>query len=1296
METKNYFKKVELILLFAMLFPFAYSQNKSAKQITTTATVEVPTGGQLQALLPSSELDSLIITGYLNNTDITYIRNTMPNIAYLDLSGVIAINNTKTLPNSAFASKATFKTVILPDSLVSIGNNAFQACTALQSVVLPATLTSIGDRAFVDCTALQDVILPESLQTIVNYAFYNCNSLKNIAFPASLTSLGTYAFQYCRSLKTATFSTGLSALNNYVFESCDSLETVTLPSTLTTIGNYTFHNCFSLKSIAFPSTLISIGTYAFRYCSSLETATFTEGLQTINSFAFDNCTSLKTITFPASLTTLGEQSFMYCNSLTSVTFLSGQNGLQTISRYVFYDCPALKTVTLPNTLTSIAEYVFHNCTSLESLVFPEGFQTIGSSAVRACTSLKSVTFPSTLTSIGDYSFYNCYELAGEITFPASLTEVKSNAFNGCLKLTSCRTNALTPPTLGNNTSLGNISAVYVPAESTTVYKSATYWRDKNIIGGLPTSITLNITTPGTLGEKVLEQFGYLNQVNELNVSGTLNSVDFNYIKDMTALVSVDFSGLTNEDLPSELFRSRTGLKEIKLPSNLKTIGQYCFRYCYALSAPDFPDSVEDIGNYAFNQCYNLIELNLPASLKIIRTAAFYECYFITSVNFPNSLTTIGNSAFQSCSRITEIDLPESITENGIGSDAFAYCEGLVRVSIPDHVTTLNSGTFLGCTYLTSITLPSKLTTLNGSVFQSCRTLSSITLPAGLTNMNHGNNFYDCTGLNQIICLQPTPPILTQDIFYGVNKSICELIVPFWAETEYKLADIWKTFTNISPNNDAIDFLSINGSLTFANNVRPSGFPSIEINQPGNLTVRGNTVFNVDEFTLKPQLGYIYNMTNYAQLLSECISMTAQTVKIDMSAYGNFWYYFSFPFDVAFDDITIDADAYFVFRKYDGESRATLGAGNSWKNVVAGDTLKMGTGYVFQCSKNVAHLVLPATAASKNKLFASSAQAIPLNEYATENEANKNWNLTGNPFASYYDIRRLDYTAPITYWNDYYRRYDAVSPIDDAYLLHPYQAFFVQKPNDLSAITFQPEGRQTTTELVQGVEQGGGGSVVVGAASLRSANARTLINLAINSPEASDKTRVVINSESQSGYEMSRDAAKFISTDASVPQLYSLDLSATQYAINERPLADGIVPLGYYAGASGDYTISLGATVSEWTVNLKDKTTGSTVDLNTNDYVFSSGTGAFNNRFELQLTNKAPTVITPTEITATKVRISDKQIIVEAASGKTVFVYTANGTKIAETKMTNGTWSVSVAQGIYIVKVDKDVFKTVVF
>ena len=55
------------------------------------------------------------------------------------------------------------------------------------------------------------------------------------------------------------------------------------------------------------------------------------------------------------------------------------------------------------------------------------------------------------------------------------------------------------------------------------------------------------------------------------------------------------------------------------------------------------------------------------------------------------------------------------------------------------------------------------------------------------------------------------------------------------------------------------------------------------------------------------------------------------------------------------------------------------------------------------------------------------------------------------------------------------------------------------------------------------------------------------------------------------YELDKDASKFISTEAA--QIYTVN-GGVQYAINECPMGNGVMAVGTYFNADGEYSISL--------------------------------------------------------------------------------------------------------------------------
>ena len=137
------------------------------------------------------------------------------------------------------------------------------------------------------------------------------------------------------------------------------------------------------------------------------------------------------------------------------------------------------------------------------------------------------------------------------------------------------------------------------------------------------------------------------------------------------------------------------------------------------------------------------------------------------------------------------------------------------------------------------------------------------------------------------------------------------------------------------------------------------------------------------------------------------------------------------------------------------------------------------------------------------------------------------------------------------------------------------------------------------------------------ASLRSSigTTRKLYNLWLFNDTYSDRTRFVINEQASKSYELDKDASKFIEADNQVPLLYTVE-NEIRYAINERPLSDGQVQIGYYAPSRGTYRIQM-STSSNTPVWITDQVTGKT-QLFEGEYSFEAESGYHDNRFTVTL------------------------------------------------------------------------------
>ena len=135
----------------------------------------------------------------------------------------------------------------------------------------------------------------------------------------------------------------------------------------------------------------------------------------------------------------------------------------------------------------------------------------------------------------------------------------------------------------------------------------------------------------------------------------------------------------------------------------------------------------------------------------------------TSFVIPDTVTSINTSSFVSLQGLTEIELPYGITT----VPSFYNCIALEKISIPNSVTSINLGVFMGCTNLKTVALPDSITSIGGSAFANCSSLEEIVLPKTLEVIS-SKMFYNCTNLKKIT-VPATIKTVEQNAFEGCTS-----------------------------------------------------------------------------------------------------------------------------------------------------------------------------------------------------------------------------------------------------------------------------------------------------------------------------------------------------------------------------------------------------------------------------------------------------------------------------------------------------------------------------------------------
>ncbi len=119
-----------------------------------------------------------------------------------------------------------------------------------------------------------------------------------------------------------------------------------------------------------------------------------------------------------------------------------------------------------------------------------------------------------------------------------------------------------------------------------------------------------------------------------------------------------------------------------------------------------------------------INLNLELCSNLTKIDnSLSNCPNLVKIRLPNNITSIGNKAFSGCSGLTEIKIPESVTS--IEANAFSRCSSLTEVTIPDSVTSIEQYAFSGCSSLTEVTIGESVTSIKESAFGYCSSLKTV-------------------------------------------------------------------------------------------------------------------------------------------------------------------------------------------------------------------------------------------------------------------------------------------------------------------------------------------------------------------------------------------------------------------------------------------------------------------------------------------------------------------------------------------------------------------------------------------
>ena len=441
-------------------------------------------------------------------------------------------------------------------------------------------------------------------------------------------------------------------------------------------------------------------------------------------------------------------------------------------------------VVIPDGVTEIESSAFYDCTKLETIVIPQSVNKIGACCFVNCEKLKSVELPQGITEIHNYTFSGCKSLTSLI-IPDSVTKICTGIVGDCISLESLK--------IGSG--VKEIEKKWQFDNCPSLKKIVLADDLEKIDSGLFDALSQDyeiICTEGSKIFKAINRSAKLKvhikalaaqvQIDTLQKEKQQESVEDFFSKLLadkkdclfkilaqTKTATVVFVGIACNNVVLKLGTeiSKWADKVKKIPSILSDTAKsekdiYDEILAAKLSLGEIPAKlVSDVSlkhdNNGELRLYS--KGRLPAGLNFsdvkclklfgiteIDYSAFAKCESIKEVSLPEGVTVINSSAFDRCVSLESVKIPKTVTE--IGYRAFSGCSALASVAISDGISKIESCTFGFCSSLSEIVLSDTITEIDFSAFQKCTSLEKVYIPKNVTKIGI-EAFGGCTSLSNI-------------------------------------------------------------------------------------------------------------------------------------------------------------------------------------------------------------------------------------------------------------------------------------------------------------------------------------------------------------------------------------------------------------------------------------------------------------------------------------------------------------------------------------------------------------------
>ncbi len=219
----------------------------------------------------------------------------------------------------------------------------------------------------------------------------------------------------------------------------------------------------------------------------------------------------------------------------------------------------------------------------------------------------------------------------------------------------------------------------------------------------------------------------------------------------------EYNGLPVTSVDDDALYGCNTITSLTIGNNVQEIGNYAFGSCTSLVNVSVPNSVTSLGNSVFNNCTELLyneydngcylgnsdnpylvlvkakdkeitSCTIHDDTKFIHSYAFASCDALVSIIIPDRVISIGVLAFDSCDLLESVTFGESVKE--IGESAFRFCIALSNITLGGNIVSVGRQSFYRCTALASVTIGENVTSIGVNAFTDCSALDDLVFEDG--------------------------------------------------------------------------------------------------------------------------------------------------------------------------------------------------------------------------------------------------------------------------------------------------------------------------------------------------------------------------------------------------------------------------------------------------------------------------------------------------------------------------------------------------------------------------------------